>query len=62
MRLFMCYFATHPDKMDRDRRAQWQKLAQLRDEEMRTILQLENLGVSISKKGAFPFRPFSQAA
>ncbi|GMH46102.1 hypothetical protein BSKO_14066 [Bryopsis sp. KO-2023] len=50
MRLFMCYLATHPDKVDTDRRRQWQNTAQLRPEEMNTILHLEQLGVSITKK------------
>lgn len=51
MRLFMCYFATHPEKMDRERRNQWQRLAQLNDADMNTLLHLEKLGVAITKKG-----------
>lgn len=50
MRLFMCYLATHPEKLDSERRLQWQKIAQLKAEEMNTVLNLECLGVSILKK------------
>lgn len=46
----MCYLATHPDKLDSDRRIQWQKVANLNAEEMATIVNLEYLGVSVSKK------------
>eukprot|EP00210_Caulerpa_lentillifera_P003581 g3416.t1 len=50
MRLFMCYLATHPDKLDSERRLQWQKLAQLNTSEMETMLNLEYLGISVTKK------------
>lgn len=50
MRLFMCYLATHPDKLDSERRLQWQKLAQLNASEMDTMLNLEYLGISVTKK------------
>ncbi|CAD7700025.1 unnamed protein product [Ostreobium quekettii] len=52
MRLFMCYLATHPDKLDSERRVQWQKLAGLHTEDMSTVLNLEYLGVPVSKKDA----------
>ena len=50
MRLLMCYMATHPEKLDTDRRLQWQKLAQLNAGEMDTMLNLEYLGISVTKK------------
>ena len=46
----MCYLATHPEKLDSDRRIQWQNAAKLQAEEMATILNLEYLGVVVSKK------------
>lgn len=50
MRLFMCYLATHPDKLDTERRLQWQKLARLDASQMDTMLNLEYLGISVTKK------------
>ncbi len=50
-RLLMCYAATHPEKMDAAKQAQWQKLARLRPEDMNTIINLEFLGVPVRKRG-----------
>lgn len=50
-RLLMCYAATHPEKLDAAKQAQWQKLARLRDEDMGTIINLEFLGVPVRKRG-----------
>lgn len=50
-RLLMCYAATHPEKLDAVKQAQWQKLAQLRPEDMTTIINLEYLGVPVRKRG-----------
>ena len=44
--------ATHPEKLDNNRRLQWMKLAKLEAEEMHAIDNLEFLGVSVSKKGS----------
>lgn len=46
----MCYLATHPDKLDTERRLQWQRLARLNPNDMDTMLNLEYLGISVTKK------------
>lgn len=46
----MCYLATHPDKLDTERRLQWQRLARLNAPDMDTMLNLEYLGISVTKK------------
>jgi hypothetical protein len=50
-RLLMCYAATHPEKMDDQKKSQWQKLARLREEDMEAIVNLEYLGVPVRKRG-----------
>lgn len=50
-RLLMCYAATHPEKLDAAKQAQWQKLARLREEDMNAVLNLEYLGVPVRKRG-----------
>ena len=47
----MCYAATHPEKLDAAKQAQWQKLARLRPEDMATVVNLEYLGVPVRKRG-----------
>ena len=46
----MCYAATHPDKLDASKLAQWQKLARLSDADMGTLTNLECLGVPVLKR------------
>ena len=48
----MCYAATHPEKMDATKEAQWQKLARLGPEDMQAVLNLELLGVPVRKRGS----------
>ena len=50
LRLLMCYAATHPDKLDASKLAQWQKLARLSDGDMGTLTNLECLGVPVLKR------------
>ena len=45
----MCYVATHPETMDEATQRQWQELARLEEAEMRTIINLECLGVPVRK-------------
>ena len=52
VRLLMTYVATHPEKLDNNRRMQWMKLAKLSAEDMNMINNLEYLGVAVSKRGA----------
>ena len=51
VRLLMCYVATHPEKLDNNKRLQWMKLAKLTAEEMNAVDNLEYLGVAVSKRG-----------
>ncbi|MEW5299817.1 MAG: hypothetical protein WDW36_002793 [Sanguina aurantia] len=59
MRLFMCYLATHPGKLDPTKRAQWMKLAKLTPQDMAAMCNLVYLGVPVmenapeAKKGFF---------
>jgi len=50
VRLFMCYCATHPEKLDTVKLTQWQKLAGLRKEDMTAVCSLALLGVSVFKQ------------
>ncbi|KAK9826197.1 hypothetical protein WJX81_006806 [Elliptochloris bilobata] len=50
LRLLMCYAATHPDKLDSAKLAQWQKLAKLGDADITTLTNLECLGVPVLKR------------
>lgn len=45
VRLLMCYSATHLEKLDSTREAQWQKVARLAPEDMAMVTNLEYLGV-----------------
>jgi hypothetical protein len=47
----MSYVATHPEKLDATKQAQWQKLAKLSNEDMSTVINLESLGVPVRKRG-----------
>ena len=50
LRLLMCYAATHPEKLDVAKLAQWQKLAKLADADIGTLTNLECLGVPVLKR------------
>ena len=52
LRLLICCLATHPDKMDDAKAAQWQRMLDLSQEDMTSIFNLENLGVQIRKKAS----------
>lgn len=49
-RLFMCYVATHPEKLDEARADQWRKVTRLTPEQFSTITNLEFLGVLVFKR------------
>lgn len=57
MRLFMCYVATHPEKMDATKKSQWQKLARLTQSDMDAISNVGYLGVSVLKNTATSTAP-----
>ena len=48
----MCYVTTHPEKLDSSKRSMWTKIAALSNSDLSTILNLENLGVAVSKKSS----------
>ncbi|KAI3423806.1 hypothetical protein D9Q98_009643 [Chlorella vulgaris] len=50
VRLLMCYSATHLEKLDSTREAQWQKVARLAPEDMAMVTNLEYLGVPVRKR------------
>jgi syntaxin-binding protein 1 len=50
LRLLMCYSATHQEKLDATRAAQWQKVARLSAADMATLTNLELLGVPVVKR------------
>lgn len=50
VRALMCYAATHQEKLDPSRQAQWQKVARLSGAEMAVITNLEYLGVPVCKR------------
>lgn len=50
MRLFVCYLATHPEKLDSSKRAQWQKLARLDAKDMAAVCNLAYLNVAVMKQ------------
>lgn len=50
MRLFLCYLATHPEKLDPVKRSQWQKLARLSAADMTAVCNLMYLGVTVMKQ------------
>jgi syntaxin-binding protein 1 len=49
-RLLLCYAATHQEKLDPARQAQWQKVARLTAADMAAIVNLEYLGVPVCKR------------
>lgn len=50
VRLFMCYVATKPEKLDETRAAQWQKVTQLNMSQFLAVSNLEYLGVPVFKR------------
>lgn len=55
IRLLMIYAASHPEKLDAAKRLQWMKLARLTEDDMRPVVNMEYMGVSVSKKHAGGF-------
>lgn len=51
VRLLLCYSATHLEKLDATREAQWQKVARLTPEDMAAVTNLEFLGVPGERRG-----------
>ena len=51
LRLLLCYSATHLEKLDATRAAQWQKVARLAAADMGTLTNLEFLGVPGERRG-----------
>ena len=55
LRLLLCYFSTHPGKLDTvQKQLQWQKLARLSAEDMNAINNMQYIGVQLrsEKQGA----------
>lgn len=50
VRLLMCYCATHQEKLDATRLAQWQKIARITTADMVAIINLEYLGIPVCKR------------
>eukprot|EP00475_Leptophrys_vorax_P027310 TRINITY_DN3892_c0_g1_i1.p1 TRINITY_DN3892_c0_g1~~TRINITY_DN3892_c0_g1_i1.p1 ORF type:complete len:678 (+),score=65.01 TRINITY_DN3892_c0_g1_i1:64-2097(+) len=50
MRLLMVYAAMNPEKLDPQKQMFWMKLAKLDERHMRTVINLEFLGVGINKE------------
>lgn len=56
MRLLLCYFATHPGKLDAKHQESWSSIARLSPAQMQTICNLQYLGVELQKqKKRIPF-------
>jgi len=51
MRLFMCYCATHPGKLDDTRQQQWMTLAKLSAADLAAVCNLAYMGVQVVKPG-----------
>lgn len=49
MRLFMCYCATHPGKLDETRQQQWMTLAKLSNADLAAVCNLAYMGVQVVK-------------
>ena len=49
-RLFMCYVATHPEKLDESRADQWRKVTRLTPAQFAAVTNLEFLGVPVFKR------------
>lgn len=52
VRLLLCYSATHQEKLDPTREAQWIKVARLTPSDMAVIAHLEFLGVPVHKRSS----------
>jgi len=50
MRLLLCYFATHPGKLDAKHQESWSSIAKLSAGGMHTICNLQYLGVELQKQ------------
>lgn len=50
VRLFVTYLATHPEKMDAAKRAQWQKVARMDPRDMAAVCNLAYLNVAVMKQ------------
>lgn len=50
MRLLMCYFSTHPGKLDAKHQESWSSIARLTPAGMHTICNLQYLGVELQKQ------------
>ena len=50
MRLFLCYLATHPEKMDATKRQQWMRVARLEPQDMAVICNLAYLNITVMKQ------------
>lgn len=50
VRALLCYSATHQEKLDPSRQAQWQKVARLSAADMAVVRNLEFLGVPVCKR------------
>lgn len=50
IRLLLCYSATHQEKLDSVRQAQWQKVARITEADMDVIINLEYLGIPVCKR------------
>lgn len=50
VRALLCYSATHQEKLDPSRQAQWQKVARLTPADMRIVSNLEYLGIPVYKR------------
>jgi syntaxin-binding protein 1 len=51
-RLFMCYVATHPEKLDEQRAEQWRKVTRLTPQQFAAVSNLEYLGVPVYKRAS----------
>jgi len=51
-RLFMCYVATHPEKLDEQRAEQWRKVTRLTPQQFAAVSNLEYLGVPVFKRAS----------
>jgi hypothetical protein len=51
LRLFLCYCATHPEKLDATKRSHWATLARLHESDMAAVTNLAFLGVPVMKPG-----------
>lgn len=52
VRLFICYCATHPEKLDAEKMDKWMKAARLSKHDMMTVTNICMLGVNVFPPGA----------